>query len=175
MDNRFELFIDICSGTIPFKEREQGMKLLNEVSSGDLIQVESLHRLGRDCLDTLSTLNLLKNKNVVVELKDLGVKSLLDNGKSNPAFEIITSVLSIIHQQTRENILESQKKGIAVAQAKGLYKGRKRGAIEGRGNFLKKHAESIRIIKRNPTASLRDLAKLTNRSHVTVKKIKEML
>ena len=174
-NEEFVMFIDVVSGTVPFKERENGSKLLGIVKSGDTIQVENLDRCGRDALDVLTTLKFLKDKKVNVEIKNLGVCSLLENGNSNPAFEIISNVLSIIHQQMRENLLEAQKKGVAVAKAKNLYKGRKKGTLIPRDKYLAQNKKSVSIIRKHPELSLRKLSTLCDISHLKVKKIKEML
>ncbi len=170
------MFIDFCSGATAFAERENGSKLLSVVKAGDTVQFESLDRGGRNALDLLNTLEFFKKKKVNVEIKNLGVCSMLENGKSNPAFEIISSVLGIIHQQMRENLLEVQKKGIAVAKAKGdVYKGRKRGTVIPRDKYLAHNKKAVSIIKKHPDLSLRKLAILCDVSYGKVKKIKEML
>ncbi len=95
-DKSFDMYIDICSGTIPFAERHNGSELLKVLQPNDYLAVESLDRLGRDSLDCLNTLSILKERKVNVELLNLGLSSLLENGKSNPAFEIVSSVLKNI-------------------------------------------------------------------------------
>lgn len=174
-DESFEMYIDICSGTIPFAKRQNGGELLQVLQPNDYLAVESLDRLGRDSLDCLNTLSILKERKVNVELLNLGLSSLLENGISNPAFEIVSSVLSVISEQTRNNILEAQKKGIAVARAQNKYKGRKIGSLVPRSTYLVKNAETVKIIKKHPSLSLRELAKLSGVSHVKIKKIKAML
>jgi DNA invertase Pin-like site-specific DNA recombinase len=175
-DEDYIMYIDHCSGTIPFEERDAGKMLLKEIEPGSYLQVETLDRLGRNSLNTLQTLNALEKKQVQVEIKDLATKSLLDNGKPNPGFQLICSVLSIVHEQARNNILEAQAKGIAIAKARGnVFVGRKRGSTIPRGKYLKQNTQSVRIIKAHPDLSLRQLGKLCGISHLKVKKIKEML
>lgn len=174
-DDRFEMYIDVCSGIIPFANRKGGSELLQILQPNDYLAVESLDRLGRDSLDCLNTLSVLKERKVNVELLNLGLSSLLENGRPNPAFEIVSSVLSVISEQTRNNILEAQKRGVAVARAQNKYKGRKVGSIIPRSIYLERNAETVKIIKKHPSLSLRELAKLSGVSHVKVKKIKAML
>lgn len=175
-NSNYEMFIDVCSGTIPFRDRESGGKLLDIIKEHDVISVTSLERLGRNSLDCLETLSFLKKKKVKVELQNLGISSILESGLPNPAFEIVCSVLSVISEQFIENLRHTQLKGIAIAKAKGnVYLGRKKGSVISRDIFLERNKKAIQIIKKHPTLSLRDLAKLTNISHVKVKKIKEML
>lgn len=174
-DVNFQMYIDVCSGTVPFIKREKGNQLMKVLKPHDYLAVESLDRLGRDSLDCLNILSILKERKVNVELLNLGLSSLLENGKPNPAFEIVSSVLSVISEQTRNNILEAQKKGIKIAQAQNKYKGRKRGSVVPRSSYLEKNIESVKTIKKHPSLSLRELAKLTGVSHVKVKKIKAML
>lgn len=174
-DDNFEMYIDVCSGTIPFAKRQMGSELLKILEPNDYLVTESLDRLGRDSLDCLTTLRLLQERLVTVELLNLGIKSRLDNGLPNPAFEIVSSVLSVVSEQTRANILEAQKKGIAVAVAQNKYKGRKVGSIIPRSTYLERNAETVKVIKKHPSLSLRELAKLSGVSHVKIKKIKAML
>lgn len=174
-DKKYEMYIDVCSGIIPFEKRESGSRLLQVLKPNDYLAVESLNRLGRDSLDCLKILNTMKLRQVNVELQDLGICSILDNGKPNPAFEVVSSVLSVISEQTRLNILEAQKKGIAIAKAQNKYKGRKVGSVIPRSIYLEKNADTVKTIKKHPTLSLRELAKLSGVSHVKVKKIKQML
>lgn len=174
-DSQFEMFMDVCSGTVPFNERENGSRLLEIIQEGDYLQTDSLNRLGRDSLNCLETLKILKLRKVNVELQNLGITSILDSGISNPAFEIVSSVLSVTSEQFRTNLLENQKKGIAIAKLNNKYKGRKKGTLIPRSVYLKKNEETVKIIKKHPPLSLRELAKLSGVSHVKIKKIKEML
>lgn len=169
------MVIDTVSGTVPFKEREGGAYLMKIVNANDLIQVEQIDRLGRDAVDLINTISYFKKKGIIIEVKNLGVKSHLENGKLNPSFDLVVNILAVIAQQTKDNILELQKKGIAKAKLDNKYSGRKKGTVVPRDKFLAQNTKAVSIIKKYPEMSLRELSKLSGVSHMKVRKIKEML
>ncbi len=166
-----KVFIDIVSGSIPFSEREEGKKLLQEIEDGSInyVSVSSIDRLGRNLYDILTTLETLKEKRVILKVDNLGIESLV-NGKENQAFKLIISVMANIAEMERETILERQREGIALAKAKGLYKGREKGSVESDKEFLAKYREVIKSLKKGN--SLRDTAKICKVSLGTVQKVK---
>ncbi|KAF2331501.1 recombinase family protein [Flavobacterium nitrogenifigens] len=179
------LYIDICSGSIPFNERPEAIKLNDAISTGTIntLNVSSVDRLGRNSFDVQSTLNRLDKDKVNVYIDNLGICSIV-NGKSNSIFKIITDVLANVATMEREALLERQREGIKAAIAKNpnTYKGRIKGTIDTIDEVLTKHKLLVKIIKANPNLSLRDLSKLSvdkernyKASPNTVKKIKAIL
>ncbi|HAY3506405.1 recombinase family protein [Elizabethkingia anophelis] len=169
-----KLYIDIVSGAVPFKEREQGNKLIQDIEADSIkyISVHSIDRLGRNLFDILATLELLTEKKVTLKVDNLGIESLINN-KPNSAFKLIISVMANIAEMERETMLERQKEGIKIAIAKGVYKGRVKGSKESDEQVLSKYKEVVRYLKRGQ--SLRDIAKLCNVSLGTVQKVKKIL
>lgn len=176
-----ELFIDIISGSIPFNERPEGKRLIQAVEAGLITYVtfHDLSRAGRSTVDVLTTLNYFQSKGVIVKIDNLGLESIIE-GKVNPIFNLITTVLSEIYSLERTSLLERQAEGIQQAKLKGVYKGRAEGTIDTPEQTLQKHKRVVRAIKMNPTLSLRQIAKLAsdsdyNVSANTVKKVKELM
>ncbi|MCT3922544.1 recombinase family protein [Elizabethkingia anophelis] len=169
-----KLYIDIVSGAVPFKEREQGNKLIQDIEADSIkyISVHSIDRLGRNLFDILATLELLNEKKVTLKVDNLGIESLVNN-KPNSAFKLIISVMANIAEMERETMLERQKEGIKIAIAKGVYKGRVKGSKESDEQVLAKYKEVVKHLKRGQ--SLRDIAKLCNVSLGTVQKVKKVL
>ncbi|PRQ82478.1 recombinase family protein [Elizabethkingia anophelis] len=169
-----KLYIDIVSGAIPFKEREQGNRLIQDIDADSIkyISVHSIDRLGRNLFDILATLELLNEKKVTLKVDNLGIESLVNN-KPNSAFKLIISVMANIAEMERETMLERQKEGIKIAIAKGVYKGRVKGSKESDEQVLSKYKEVVKYLKRGQ--SLRDIAKLCNVSLGTVQKVKKIL
>lgn len=169
-----KLYIDIVSGAVPFKEREQGNKLIQDIEADSIkyISVHSIDRLGRNLFDILATLELLNEKKVTLKVDNLGIESLVNN-KPNSAFKLIISVMANIAEMERETMLERQKEGIKIAIAKGVYKGRVKGSKESDEQVLAKYKEVVKHLKRGQ--SLRDIAKLCNVSLGTVQKVKKIL
>ncbi len=176
------LYIDIISGTIPFAERPEGKKLIEKVESGeiDYITFHDLSRAGRSTVDVLTTLNFFQSKGVIVKIDNLGLESIIE-GKVNPIFNLITTVLSEIYSLERTTLLERQAEGIHQAKLKGgVYLGRQEGTKYSLELTLSKHKRVVKTLKSNPTLSLRQIAKLSSESDYkvsanTVKKVKELL
>ena len=168
------LYIDIVSGAIPFKEREQGKRMIQDIENGLItyISVHSIDRLGRNLFDILATIELLNEKKITLKVENLGLESLVQN-KPNSAFKLIISVMANIAEMERETMLERQKEGIKLAIAKGLYKGRVKGSKETNEQILSKYKEVVKYLKKGQ--SLRNTAKLCNVSLGTVQKVKKIL
>lgn len=175
------LFIDIISGSIPFAERPEGKRLIQSIES-DLVNYVTFHdlsRAGRSTVDVLTTLNFFQSKGVIVKIDNLGLESIIE-GKINPIFNLITTVLSEIFSLEKANLLERQAEGIAQAKLKNVYKGRVKGTTDSPEITTEKHKRTIRALKANPTLSLRDIAKLASDADYkvsanTVRKVKAIL
>ncbi|WP_228384415.1 recombinase family protein [Chryseobacterium soli] len=169
-----KLYIDTISGATPFSQRPEGKKMLEDIEDGliDYISVHSIDRLGRNLFDILTTLELLNEKKIVLEVDNLGLKSLVNN-KPNSAFKLIISVMGNIAEMERNTLLERQREGIALAKAKGVYKGRELGSKETDEEVLDKYKEVVKYLKKGQ--SLRNTAKLCNVSLGTVQKVKKIL
>jgi DNA invertase Pin-like site-specific DNA recombinase len=175
------LFIDIISGSIPFAERPEGKRLIQSIESNivDYVTFHDLSRAGRSTVDVLTTLNFFQSKGVIVKIDNLGLESIIE-GKINPIFNLITTVLSEIFSLEKATLLERQAEGIAQARMRGAYKGRVKNSKDTPIMTLEKHKRTIRALKANPTLSLRDIAKLASDSDYkvsanTVKKVKAIL
>ncbi len=176
-----ELYIDIISGSFPFAERPEGKRLIQSVEAGqiDYITFHDLSRAGRSTVDVLTTLNYFQTQGVIVKIDNLGLESIID-GKVNPIFNLITTVLSEIYSLERNTLLERQAEGIHQAKLLGIYKGRVEGTLDTPEQTLAKHKRVVKTLKTNPTLSLRQIAKLASDvdykvSPNTVKKVKELI
>jgi len=169
-----KIYIDVCSGSIPFNQRTKGKELLEAVAATeiDLVSVHAIDRLGRNLLDILTTLKIFTDAGVVLKVDNLGIESMV-KGKVNPAFNLIVSVMGNIAEMERETMLERQREGIALAKAKGNYKGRVRGTKETKEEVLRKYPEVIKHLKKSQ--SLRNTAKLAGVSLSTVQKVKGLV
>lgn len=110
------------------KDRYELKKLLSYAREGDKVVVLSLDRLGRNYEDIKEIFELLKKKQVAIEVLDAPFlnfntgNQLLDTAVQ----DMFLSLLSYIAEAEREKIRERQRQGIEIAKAKGLYKGRPR-------------------------------------------------
>lgn len=173
----FKSYEDKCSGSIFFKDREAGSKLLNDIDKGLIneVYVHSIDRLGRNTIDIMNTIQLLTSKGVNVVSKKEGLRTLDDNGKENPVSKLIIGVLGTIAEFELNRIKERQAEGIEKAKKRGAFKNNHRpvGSAESIEKFLSKPT-SQEIIKRLTQGhSMRDIAKLCKCSVATVQKVKK--
>lgn len=175
------LYIDTISGSVPFAERPEGKKLIQAVELGETnyISFHAIDRAGRNTINVLQTLQYFYDKNVVVKIDNLGLESMI-NGKANPVFNLITTILSELSSLEKSSLLERQAEGIAQSKLRGVYKGRVKGTTDSPEETLSKHKRVVKSLKSNPTLSLRQIAKLASDNDYrvsanTVKKVVNIL
>ena len=128
------------SGRIPFEERPQGKKLLEDIRRGKITElvVLRLDRLGRNTTNILNTINEIHSHKVSITSKNEGITTLDNNGNQTPMTGLLINILSGLsefqYHQTREKTLT----GIQRAKLDGRYNGRKIGSTENIDKFLSK-------------------------------------
>lgn len=90
--------------------------MLNYVREGDAVYVEDFSRLARSTRDLLSIVELLEKK----EVQLVSLKENIDI--HTPTGKLMLTMIAAIAEFERENILEHQKEGIAIAKEQGKYK-----------------------------------------------------
>jgi DNA invertase Pin-like site-specific DNA recombinase len=167
------LYNDVISGSIAFNDRESGRRLLDDVKAGKInhITVCETSRLGRSLQDIIKTIGIFDELGVTLKIENLGIESRI-NGKKNPTFDLIASVMINVSVMERETLLERQREGIAIAKAKGTYKGRVRGSKDSKEVVLAKYKGVVKLLKEG--YSLRKTAKLEDVSLGTVQKVKAL-
>ncbi|WP_417364466.1 recombinase family protein [Galbibacter sp.] len=135
-----KVYVDKISGAISFFDRPQGKKIVDDINNGKIheVHVLSIDRVGRSILDILTVCKYLNDKGVNLYVENIGMYSMVD-GKQNPIFKMIVSVLGNVSEMERDNMLERQRQGIEIAKAKGVYKGRLHGSRMTTEEFLKKY------------------------------------
>ena len=100
-------------------KREKLQLMLDFVREGDVIYVHDFSRLSRSVQDLLNIIETLEKKGVrLVSLKE-NLDTHTAHGK------LMLTVIAAINAFERENLLERQREGIAIAKREGKYKGRK--------------------------------------------------
>ena len=146
-----QIYLDVCSGSIPFAERPAGAKLLKAKNVTE-IEVASVDRLGRNLSDILNTLKTLTEKGVNVYIKNQGLHTMID-GKANPYATMLIQIMGSIAEFERQQIRRRVSSGAAAAISKAdregykLYKGRPAGATADLKKLRKKHLEKIKVIQ----------------------------
>lgn len=110
-------------------KRPQFQEMIDFLREGDTLYVESFSRLSRSTRDLLDTVNTLNEKGVSL----VSDKEKIDT--TTPQGRLVMTIFAAIYQFERENTLERQREGIAIAKRQGKYKGRK--PIEVTDAFLK--------------------------------------
>ena len=112
-----KFFIEKVSGKNMNRPKLQEM--LEFVREGDICYCVDFSRMARSCQNLLSICEILQNKGVhLVSLKE-------NFDTSTPQGRLMLTIIAAINAFERENILERQREGIAIAKAEGKYKGRK--------------------------------------------------
>ena len=165
------------SGKIPFSEREGGIKLTTLVHEGKVTEVvvEELSRLGRNTIDTLTTLKFFEDNGVNVVVKSMGNLQSMVNGKKNPIWNLITSVMSSLYELERENILERTEMGRKMYVMNGGKLGRKIGTTENRSDFLNKEKTQKILSLLEKGKSVRDISGRLGVSTKTVVKVRKYI
>lgn len=100
-------------------KREQLQLMLDFVREGDVIYVHDFSRLSRSVQDLLNIIDTLEKKGVRL----VSLKESLDT--HTPHGKLMLTVIAAINAFERENLLERQREGIAIAKQQKKYKGRK--------------------------------------------------
>ena len=171
------LFDKGVSGKIPFSERTEGNKLTQLVNEGKVseVVVEELSRLGRNTIDTLTTLKFFEDNGVNVVVKSMGNLQSMVNEKKNPIWNLITSVMSSLYELERENILERTEMGRKMYVMNGGKLGRKVGTTENRSDFLKKEKTQKIVSLLEKGKSVRDISGRLGVSTKTVVKVRKYI
>lgn len=170
------LFDKGVSGKVPFKEREKGRVLVELIGKGevDTIVVEELSRLGRNTVDVLTTLQWLEEMGVNVVVRGMGNLQSHVDGKKNPIWNLITSVMSSLYELEREQIKERTEMGRKMYVINGGKLGRRTGSNENIQSFLQKpKVKQIQSLLEKGK-SVRDICGRLEVSPTTVVKVKKM-
>ena len=171
-DNKIE-FIDMCSGSIPFRDRPQAENIIRNAGDIKEVHVHSIDRLGRNTLDILNTIQLLTKHQINVVSQKEGLSTLLEDGTENPTAKMLVGILGTLAEFELTRIKERQAEGIAKAKARGVYKiSRTKRVIETAQMFLAKpkNAKCLRELKNGN--SLRRSGAISGISLATAQKVK---
>ena len=94
-------------------------KMLDYARKGDTIYIHSFDRLARSTKDLLELIEQMQEKGIEL----ISVKE--DLNTSTPTGKLLVTMIGAINTFERENLLERQREGIAIAKENGAYKGRK--------------------------------------------------
>ena len=110
------IFTDKASGKNT--ERVALKEMLSFVREGDTVITESISRVARSTRDLLNIIDTLTHKKV----EFISLKECIDT--TTPQGKFMLTVFAAMAELERENILQRQKEGIAIAKIEGKYKGK---------------------------------------------------
>ena len=102
------------------KERTELTKLLDRVTRGDTVVIESLSRLGRSTKDLIELCELFESKGVHL----VSLKENIDT--KTPTGKLLFTLMSAISQFERDCIATRTQEGLKAARARGRLGGRPR-------------------------------------------------
>ena len=169
------VLFDKISGSVPFKERKKGIELTNLITEGKVSElvVEEFSRLGRNTGDVIRTLEWLEDNEVNVVVLNNGLQSR-PNGKKNPIWKMISSVMSSLYEMELENIKERTTMGRLVYVQNGGVLGRPSNTNESNSDFLKKDKpqQILKLLERGLRYS--EIQKVVKCSPNLIRKVKDI-
>jgi DNA invertase Pin-like site-specific DNA recombinase len=101
-------------------KRPELQAMLEFAREGDTIYVQDFSRIARSTSDLLNIVELLRRK----KINFASLKENLDI--ATPHGKLMLTMLGAIYEFERDNTLERQREGVAIAKAAGKYNGRKK-------------------------------------------------
>lgn len=168
-----KIYEEHISGTKRIEERQILTECLEYCTrnSVDFLLLSELSRLGRSTLQVLRSLEILHEAKVSVYIQNLGLYTLLPDGKVNPIASIMVTVLAEMANIERSNIQYRLNSGRANYIANGGRLGRKKGSSKSEEKLKDEYKETILLLKKG--YSIRNVAKLQGIGISTVQRIKK--
>lgn len=94
-------------------------EMLSYIREGDTVYIHDFSRLARSTKDLLEIVELLNNKGVQLVSNKENVDTNTPTGK------LMLTMIGAIAEFERQNLLDRQREGIAIAKKEGVYKGRR--------------------------------------------------
>lgn len=115
-----DVFADVTSGSRAAVERPGMQKLLEYAGEGDTVMVWRVDRLGRSLIDVLNTVNLLRERGILVRSLSDGIDPETSTGR------LMLNMLATLAEYERELIVERVNAGLVAARQNGTRFGRPR-------------------------------------------------
>jgi DNA invertase Pin-like site-specific DNA recombinase len=100
------------------KDRPELSKMLDRMTEGDTVVIESLSRLGRSTKDLIELTELFQSKGVNL----ISLKEAIDTNTSTG--KLLFTLMSAIAQFERDTIVDRTREGLRAARARGRTGGR---------------------------------------------------
>ena len=176
MNIRIQIFKNLAAGLLVALI---GVKLLTQSALGAPMKGERIVLLGNSLAERAQYFGHFENTlhsrfpNLELVVRNMGNLQSRVNGKKNPVWNLITSVMSSLYEMERENILERTEMGRKVYVINGGKLGRPRGTNENIQTFLNKPKTQSIIKFLNMGKSVRDISSRLGVSTSTIYKVKQ--
>ena len=168
-------FSEKISGARKVEERNALMDLLTYVEENniDKILIYEASRLSRRVVDFLSIIEHLNEKKISLYIHNNNMETLTATGDINPISNLVLGILANFNSLERSLISSRMQSGLKNYIKNGGKIGRKVGYRKSSKEMIDDYPEQIRLIRKG--YSLRNIAKITNCSVNTVRKIKSLI
>ncbi len=113
--------------------RPQLKAMLDYAREGDTIFIHDFSRLARSTKDLLDLVEKMQAKGIHF----VSNKESIDT--STPTGKLMLTMIGAINEFERQNLLERQREGIAIAKKEGKFKGRKEVQIKDFGKYYERY------------------------------------
>ena len=137
----------------------------------DMLLLSEISRLGRSTLEILKALDILHTHKVCVYIQNLNLETLRPDKTVNPLSSLVTTLLGELAAMERQGIIERLNSGRELYIEKGGRLGRRPGSKKSLEQKREEYKEAISLLKKG--YSIRNVAKLTNKSVSTILSIKK--
>lgn len=137
----------------------------------DMLLLSEISRLGRSTLEILKALDILHTHKVCVYIQNLNLETLRPDKTVNPLSSLVTTLLGGLAAMERQGIIDRLNSGRELYIEKGGRLGRRPGSKKSLEQKREEYKEAISLLKKG--YSIRNVAKLTNKSVSTILSIKK--
>ena len=168
-----EVFEEHISGAKKNDEREGLMNAIAYCKANNIntLLVSELSRVGRNAFEVLATVKDLVDNGINLYMQKEQLNLLDADGKPTMFAPIMIATLSTCAQLERENIKFRLNSGLKTYVAKGGKVGRKKGSVKTKEQRAEEYSDIITYLKKG--YSIRDTAKLSDKSVSTVQRVKK--
>lgn len=169
-----DIVSEVVSGSSTITSRQINDKLLEWTEKANIhkVLITEISRLGRRVSDALNFIEFLNSKRISLYIHNLGMETILDNGKVNFMFKPILVTLVSFAEMERELLSERIKSGFENARKNGKKIGRPTGTSKNKKEYINQYRKLIDDFDKG--LSLRKLSKMHDVSINTIRKVKAM-
>ena len=151
----------------------QQIEKLAETGKIQKVLVHEISRIARRNSVAHRFVEMLEQYGVSLYWHAQGIETLLPNGKRNPAAGIMLALLAEMARSELELLRARIMSGLTEARRRGKRLGRPPGSTSTPANLLHKHRDVVRLLTSGQ--SIRNAAKLSEKSISTIQRIKALL